>query len=135
MEQAYFHLLLSGVFTALSWTPYIAARVVVWGPKHFITNYPEGFPATAPEPPMWAQRAQRAHLNTVETMAAFVAVLIAALELAEPAAHDAIGTLAQVFFLARLVYSAVYVAGVPFLRTPIYLVSWACILLIAAQAL
>ena len=78
MESAYFFLGLSGVLTLLLWTPYILARMVVWGLPVILNNYPEGFPARQPEAPLWAQRAHRAHLNMVETLPAFGAVVLAA---------------------------------------------------------
>ena len=134
METAYLYLALSGMLTVLLWTPYILARVFVWGLPTFLNNYPEGFPATQPEPPLWAQRAQRAHLNMVETMPAFIAVVAAAGFLADATAGDAIGLWAQIFFFARLAHAAVYTLGLPYLRTPVYLVSWAAILVIGAQA-
>ncbi|MCG8506013.1 MAG: MAPEG family protein, partial [Sphingomonadales bacterium] len=87
MEQAYFYLVLSGLLTVLLWTPYILARLFVWGLPTFLNNYPEGFPAKAPEPPLWAQRAQRAHLNLVETMPAFIAVVLGAGALADASAY------------------------------------------------
>ena len=134
MDTAYLYLALSGMLTVLLWTPYILARVFVWGLPTFLNNYPEGFPATQPEPPLWAQRAQRAHLNMVETMPAFIAVVAAAGFLADAAAGDAIGLWAQIFFFARLAHAAVYTLGLAYLRTPVYLVSWAAILVIGAQA-
>lgn len=134
MDTAYLYLALSGMLTVLLWTPYILARVFVWGLPTFLNNYPEGFPATQPEPPLWAQRAQRAHLNMVETMPAFIAVVAAAGFLADATAGDAIGLWAQIFFFARLAHAAVYTLGLPYLRTPVYLVSWAAILVIGAQA-
>ncbi len=91
METAYIYLALSGMLTVLLWIPYMLARPFVWGLPAFLRNYTEGFPAT--EPPgeeivdqgqshhgqdIWAQRSKRAHLNMVETMPAFVAVVIAA---------------------------------------------------------
>lgn len=135
MEQAYFYLVLSGLLTVLLWTPYILARVFVWGLPTFLNNYPEGFPAKAPEPPLWAQRAQRAHLNLVETMPAFIAVVLGAGALADASAYATIGSLAQIFFLARIAHAVVYTLGVPYLRTPVYLASWATILAIGAQVL
>ena len=135
MHTAYYYLMLSGVLTLLLWTPYILARVFVWGLPTFLNNYPEGYPANQPEPPLWAQRAQRAHLNMVETMPAFIAVVIAGTQLATGSALDAIGSWAQVFFLARLAHAVVYVLGIPYLRTPVYLVSWFAILAIAFQLL
>ena len=134
MDTAYLYLALSGMLTVLLWTPYILARVFVWGLPTFLNNYPEGFPATQPEPPLWAQRAQRAHLNMVETMPAFIAVVAAAGFLADAASGAVVGLWAQIFFFARLAHAAVYTLGLPYLRTPVYLVSWAAILVIGAQA-
>ncbi len=135
METAFLYLTLSGVLTILMWTPYIVARIFVWGPLTFLGNYPKGFPAEQPTPPLWAQRAQRAHLNMVETMPAFIAVILGADYLLGEAAGPVIGFWAQVFFFARVVHAVVYILGVPALRTPTYLVSWAAILMIAREVL
>jgi uncharacterized MAPEG superfamily protein len=123
------------MLTLLLWTPYILARVFVWGLPTFLSNYPEGFPAKAPEPPLWAQRAQRAHLNMVETLPSLVAVIVAATWLAGDAKGATIGFLTQIFFYSRIAHAVVYTLGIPFLRTPVYLVSWACVLLIGVQAI
>ena len=133
METAYLYLGLSGLLTLLLWTPYILARMVVWGLPTFLNNYPDGYPAVQPEPPLWAQRAHRAHLNMVETMPAFIAVVLAAGALADSAGAAAVGQWAQVFFLARVGHAVVYMLGIPYLRTPVYLVSWAAVLMIGAQ--
>lgn len=135
MEQAYLYLVLSGALTILLWTPYILARVFVWGLPTFLHNYPENYPAQEPEPPLWAQRAQRAHLNMVETMPAFIAVVAGAGFIADASAYATIGALAQVFFFARIAHAVVYTLAIPGLRTPVYLVSWAAVLGIAAQAI
>ncbi|MEP3655933.1 MAG: MAPEG family protein [Litorimonas sp.] len=135
METAYTYLALSGVLTVLLWTPYILARLFVWGLPTFLNNYPEGFPAKSPEVPLWAQRSQRAHLNMVETLPAFIAVILAASVLAGSESYALIGTLTMVFFFARIGHAVVYTLGIPFVRTPVYLVSWACVLLIGLQAL
>ena len=135
METTYYYLALSGVLTLLLWVPYILARVAVWGIPTFLNNYPEGFPKNQPEAPLWAQRAQRAHLNMVETMPAFIAVVIAAGLLSNASAYGEIATWAQVFFFSRIAYSVVYIAGIPYLRTPTYLISWAAILMIGISVL
>ena len=137
METALYYLALSGILTVLLWAPYIAARAFVWGIPTFLKNYPEGFPAKAPEQPLWAERTQRAHLNMVETMPAFIAVVVAAAFAPAPsaAAAAAVSSWAEIFFIARVVHAVVYILGVPFLRTPVYLVSWAAILMIGGQAL
>ena len=134
-KTAYLYLALSGVLTLLLWIPYILARVFVWGLPTFLSNYPDGYPATQPEPPLWAQRAQRAHLNMVETMPAFIAVVLAAGQLVDGAGTAVVAQWAQVFFLARLGYAAVYLFGIPYLRTPVYLTSWFAVLMIGAQML
>lgn len=135
MDNLYYYLLLSGVLTVLLWVTYILARVFVWGLPTFLNNYPEGYPEKQPQPPLWAQRAHRAHLNMVETLPAFIAVVIAASQLATELELVNIATWAQIFFYSRVVYSLVYLLGIPFLRTPTYLVSWLSILVIAFQIL
>lgn len=137
MNDIIFYLALSGLLTILMWTPYIVARMVTWGIPTFLNNYPEGFPAKTPEQPLWAARAQRAHLNMVETMPAFVAVVAASLFL--PGLGEvgiaSVTYWAAVFFYARLAYAAVYITGLPYLRTPVYLLSWLSILMIGAEVL
>lgn len=133
MDQAYHFLALSGVFTVLMWVPYILARLAVWGPKDFLSNYPKGYPAQEPEPPLWAQRAKRAHLNMVETLPAFVAVVVAAALMPKGVDEASVGYWAMVFYYARVVHYIVYSLGIPYLRTPAYLVSWAAILAIGIQ--
>lgn len=135
MYTAYYYLALSGMLTVLLWIPYILARIYVWGIPTFIHNYPTGFPAEQPEPPLWAKRSQRAHLNMVETMPAFVAVVIAADALAGNAAASTIGMWSQVFFFSRIAHAIVYTIGIPYFRTPVYLVSWYAILMIGIATL
>jgi len=106
------------------------SRAITWGIPTFLNNYPENFPITQPETPLWAARAQRAHLNMVETLPAFAAVVLAVGQLAPASAYQSIAMWAQVFFLARLGHAVVYTAGIPYLRTPVYLVSWAAVLVI-----
>ena len=71
----------------------------------------------------------------VETLPALVAVIVAATWLVGDAKGLLIGTLTQVFFFARVAHAVVYTAGIPFLRTPVYLASWACVLMIGYHAI
>lgn len=137
MNDIYFYLTLSGVLTLLLWTPYIIARLFGWGLGTFLKNYPENFPNEQPEQALWAARAQRAHLNMVETMPAFIAVVIGAsqLNISNSAAIMTITSWVSIFFWSRLLHAAVYIIGIPYLRTPVYLVSWAAILMIASSIL
>lgn len=134
-QTAVFYVALSAMLCVSLWVPYIGARAfLVWGLADFLRNYTDGFPAEQKPQPLWAERAQRAHLNLVETLPAFVGVCFAA-SLSGEAGAGALAVWAPVFFWARVVHAVVYIAGVPFLRTPVYLVSWAATLAIGASAL
>ncbi|MEP2102746.1 MAG: MAPEG family protein [Parasphingorhabdus sp.] len=133
MEIAFTYLALSGILTVLLWTPYIVGRLFVWGLPTFLSGYPENFPKEEPETPLWMDRAKRAHLNMVETMPAFVAVVAAAGLLGDASIAESVGTWAKIFFFARIAHAVVYTLGIPGLRTPVYLISWASILMIGAQ--
>jgi uncharacterized MAPEG superfamily protein len=74
-----------------------------------------------PEIKGWAGRAARAHRNMLENL-----VLFAALVLVAAAAGKTNGTTlmgAQIFLWARVVYAGVYIAGIPWLRTGVWVVS------------
>ena len=131
MQTAYYYLALSGVLTVLLWTPYIVSRLFTWGLPAFLNSYPESEPAQ----PEWAQRSQRVHLNMVETMPAFIAVVLAAGYLVGDTAGATVAMWAQVFFFARIAHAIVFSFAIPYLRTPTYLVSWVAILMIGAQSL
>ena len=86
-------------------------------------------------PPLtgWAGRAERAHLNMLESLVLFAALVLVALVAGKTNAMTALG--AQLFFWARLVYAPVYLAGVPWVRTAVWLVSVIGLILIFAQLL
>ncbi len=129
METAYYYLGLSGMLTVLLWAPYIIARAISWGIPGFLNSYPK----EQPEPPRWAKRSQRAHLNMVETLPAFIAVVLAASAISPDTAYERIVLWAQVFFIARVAHAIVYTLGIPYVRTPVYLISWLAILMIGAE--
>ncbi len=75
-------------------------------------------------------RLDRARANFLETFPLFAAVVLAAHLLER---HDSMTVLgAQLYFWARLVYVPVYAAGIPYLRTLIWLVSIVGIVLLLA---
>jgi uncharacterized MAPEG superfamily protein len=79
----------------------------------------------------WVGRAQRAHANMLENLVLF-APLVLITEIANR--NDAMtGLGVQFFFWARLAYAIVYIAGVPWLRTAIWVVSVAGMILIFLQ--
>ncbi len=137
IDTAYFYLALSGVLTILLWLPYILGRMFVVGFVGLLHGYPEGQPPTKKTLPTWAERSMRAHYNMVETMPAFIAVVLAAVYLAkgDAAVLASVACWAKVFFYARVAHAIVYTFGTPFLRTPVYLVSWLAVLAIGATVL
>lgn len=80
-----------------------------------------------------AGRADRAANNMLEGMVMFIAVMVAARYEGGHAARVELG--ATVFFYARLVYWLVYLAGIPYLRTAVWGVSLAGIVIIGAAIL
>jgi uncharacterized MAPEG superfamily protein len=127
------YLTLSGILAVLLWVPYIAARALNWGIPTFLNNYPEEFPAKSPKQPLWAERAQRAHLNMIETLPSFAVVILVAV--VSSSLTEVTACWAQIFFFARVAHAIVYILGVPYLRTPVYLISWFAILRIGFSLL
>ncbi len=74
-------------------------------------------------PPLtgWAGRAQRAHRNMLESLVLFAILVLVAQVAGKANATTALG--AQLFFWGRLAYAAIYVAGIPWLRTGAWAVS------------
>jgi uncharacterized MAPEG superfamily protein len=79
----------------------------------------------------WAGRAQRAHRNMLENFVLFATLVLVAQVAGKTNAMTALG--AELFFWARLAYAVVYVAGVPWLRTGVWGVSVAGLILIFLQ--
>jgi uncharacterized MAPEG superfamily protein len=73
------------------------------------------------EIPGWAGRAKRAHLNMIENMVVFTALVLIAAAAGKANAMTAMG--AMIFFWARLAYAVIYVAGIAWLRTLAWFVS------------
>jgi uncharacterized MAPEG superfamily protein len=70
-----------------------------------------------------AARTDRAARNTLENFVLFAAIVLAARASGANGAQVELG--AQIFFIARLVYIPIYMAGIPYLRTAAYVVSLA----------
>lgn len=84
-----------------------------------------------PELTGFAKRANRGHLNMLENLVLFAIVVLVAQVSGRANATTALG--ATIFFWARLVYAAVYLIGVPWLRTAIWAVSFVGIVMILGQ--
>ena len=69
----------------------------------------------------WAGRARRAHLNMIENLVLFAALVLIAAAAGKANAMTAMG--AMIFFWGRLAYAVIYVAGIAWLRTLAWFVS------------
>jgi len=79
----------------------------------------------------WAGRAQRAHDNMLENLVLF-GVLVLVTEIANK--NNAMtGFGAQLFFWARAIYAIIYVIGLPWLRTGVWVISMIGLILIFLQ--
>lgn len=98
-----------------------------------------GLPALAGNrenlPPItgWAGRAQRAHRNMLENLVLFAVLVLIAFYTQKTNNMTLLG--AQLFFWARLAYAAIYLAGIAWLRTGVWFVSAAGLVLIFLQLL
>ena len=85
------------------------------------------------ELPGMAGRAKRAHLNMIENLVLFAALVLIAAVGGKANAMTAMG--AMIFFWARLAYAIAYLIGIPWLRTVLWFVSVVGMAIIAAQLL
>ena len=69
----------------------------------------------------WSGRARRAHLNMIENLVLFAALVLIAAVAGKANATTALG--AAIFFWGRLAYAVIYLIGVPWLRTLAWFVS------------
>jgi len=115
------YLACTAMLTGALWIPYVVCQVRTNG---FLT--PPNYRDPAPRPvPLWGKRADRAYLNAVEVFAPFAALVIVA-HLAGKA--DAMtGFWAMAFFWLRLAHAVVYLFAVPFVRTLVFTLGFACV--------
>jgi uncharacterized MAPEG superfamily protein len=74
---------------------------------------------------LWGQRANRAHLNAVESFAPFAALVIVA-QLAGKA-NGMTAFWATSFFWLRLAHAVVYWTAIPYLRTVLFTLGFVCV--------
>jgi len=77
----------------------------------------------------FAGRAKRAHLNMLENMVLFSALVLIAVVAQKTNAMTALGAL--IFFWARLLYAVIYLIGIPWLRTLAWAVSVVGMIMVA----
>ena len=116
------------VLTGLLWVPYILDRIATRGLIDAV-GYPEH---PKPQSP-WAQRLMKAHVNGVENLVVFAALVLAAV--AAGVSNPVIASAAVVYFWARVVHALTYTLGVPWVRTLAFAVGFFAQAAIAWQIL
>ncbi len=121
-------LIWSGILTFAMLVLGLVLRTQAWSPSGLMIAFSDRETVVAPLG--IGGRADRAANNQIEAMVMFLAVLLAA-SIAGKAPQAALG--ATIFFWARLVYWPVYLAGIPVLRTLVWLVSIIGLILILKE--
>jgi uncharacterized MAPEG superfamily protein len=114
-----FWLTATALLTGALWVPYILNRLYELRPIPAIrSSEPD------PEPlAKWARRSMAAHRNAYENIGVFAALVLA---LHVVGAHTPLtATAAMVYFFVRIAHAIIYTVGVPWLRTPIFLLGFA----------
>jgi uncharacterized MAPEG superfamily protein len=114
---AWLMLITASLLRSRSWTP--AGARLAFGNRDDL-----------PEPSPLAGRADRAARNMLEGLLLFTALLAAVRLGGKPAPASA----AALFFWARVLYFGVYLAGIPYVRTAVWIASVAALWRIAVAA-
>ena len=120
-------LLWTTVLCILLWLPYILATIQTRGLVNAV-----GYPTPDDKPlPEWAQRSHRAHMNLIENIGPFAALVLIAH--VAGAANETTALAATIYFWVRLLQAIVHTLGIPWVRTLAFFVSWAALLTIVSQ--
>ena len=115
------YLAFTALLTSALWIPYIVAQVRTNG---FLSG--ENYVDPTPRPvPLLGQRANRAHLNAVETFAPFAALVLVAHVAGKENGMTAFWAIS--FFWLRLIHAVVYWAAIPFIRTIVFTLGFVCV--------
>jgi uncharacterized MAPEG superfamily protein len=111
MPKELFWLTLTVAMTGLIWLPYILDRIMVRGLMGTLAN---PSPSDKPQSP-WAQRMMAAHINAIENLVVFAALVLIAQDL--NVSNGATALAAALYFWSRFAHVVVYTAGIPVART------------------
>jgi len=131
MKTELFYLLLSAILTGLLWIPVVIGYVSARGPLK-----PEDYKSAPTAPlPDWVNRANRAHVNAVENLAPFAAVVLIAHAIGHSSALT--GICAAFFFYARLAHALFHLSGFTLLmaRTVAFTIGWLAFIVFAVALL
>jgi uncharacterized MAPEG superfamily protein len=115
------YLAYTALLTAALWIPYIICQVRTNG-----LLAPENYVDPTPRPiPPWGQRANRAHINAVETFAPFAALVLIVHVAGKENGTTAFWAIS--FFWLRLIHAIVYLTAVPYIRTLVFVLGFVAV--------
>ena len=123
-----YYLIIVTFFCGLLWIPYVTERFFRIGIKETC-----GYGDKNINIPQWASRAKLAHLNLIENLPLFAILIIVVTLLEKNNEQTATGSI--IFFYSRLLHYFIYVFGIPYLRTALFLFSWFGLLVISISLL
>lgn len=124
------YLALAAALTALLWIPYIHGLA---------TNHPQPMAERFSDPtppenlPNWVKRANRVHLNAVETLLPFATMILILHVTGQNSSMTAFW--AAAFFWSRVGHAVVFWAAIPFLRTVAFLIGLVSTLALFIEAI
>lgn len=131
MKTELFYLLLVALLTGVLWIPVVIGYVLSRGaPK------PADYKVAPTSPlPHWVNRANRAHMNAVENIAPFAAVVLIANSVGVSTPVTAIS--AAVYFYARAAHALIHISGFSLFRarTVAFTVAWVAFMAFAVELL
>src|SRR5712672_2087810 len=115
------YLAFTALLTASLWIPYVVCQVTTNG-----ALAPANYVDPTPRPlPLWGKRADRTYINAVENFAPFAALVIVAHLAGTANAMTAFW--AGCYFWLRLAHAAVYLLGIPLVRTVIFTLGYVAV--------
>ncbi|PWB93900.1 MAPEG family protein [Methylosinus sporium] len=117
--ELYWTVLTAGLASVL-WIPYILQRILELGP---IATFSDPLRDVATKAP-WAQRAKNAHTNMIENLVVFAVLALTIQIIGGGTAATALAAL--LFFASRAAHYVVYTLGLPWVRTPMFLIGFFC---------
>ena len=131
MKTELLYLLLTAILTGVLWIPVVAGYVMTRG---FLKPVDYVIAPTSPLP-HWVNRANRAHLNAVENLGSFAAVVLIAQVL--NVSNTVTQVCAAVYFVARAAHAVVHITGFSLFmaRTVVFTVAWLAFITYAIEVL
>jgi uncharacterized MAPEG superfamily protein len=120
MTKELCYLLLTALLTGVLWIPVVIGYVLSRGPLK-----PSDYKVAPSSPlPAWVNRANRSHVNAVESFAPFAAVVLTGHAIG--VSNSVTVACAAVFFYARAAHAVIHITGFSLFRarTVVFTVAW-----------